>query len=98
MRFFWLSIFIKAFPTLYCLGGQRYGGAHISWHELFLAGNQGNHQSLVPSMQPYKWPTQKTQNSANYQYFFTKISGVGPWASKINVAQHIWSAGVYSNY
>ena len=65
---------------------DTYSGVHISWHELFLAGNQGNHQSLVPSMLPYKWPTQKTQNSANSQYFFTKISGIGPWASRINLA------------
>ena len=27
-----------------------YSGAHISWHELVLAGNQGNHQNLVPSI------------------------------------------------
>jgi hypothetical protein len=33
VRFLWLSIFIKAFPPLYGLGGQRYSGAHISWHE-----------------------------------------------------------------
>ena len=25
-----------------------YSCAHISWHELVLAGNQGNHQKLVP--------------------------------------------------
>ena len=30
-----------------------YSGAHISWHELFLAGNQSNHQNLVPSMLTY---------------------------------------------
>ena len=23
-----------------------YSGAHISWHELFLAGNKGNHQGI----------------------------------------------------
>ena len=43
-------------------------------------------------MLPYKWPTQKTQNSANSQYFFTEISGIGPWASRINGAQPIWSS------
>ena len=33
-----------------------------------------------------KWPTQKTEifNIANSQYFFTKISGIGPWVSRIN--------------
>ena len=30
-------------------------GAHISWHELFLSGNQGNHQNLIPSMLTYKF-------------------------------------------
>ena len=25
-----------------------YNGGHISWHELFLVGNQDNHQNLVP--------------------------------------------------
>ena len=31
-----------------------------------------------------KWPTQKTEifNSANSQYFFAKISGIGPWVNK----------------
>ena len=32
-----------------------YSGAHISWHELVLAGNQGNHQNLVPSILTYKF-------------------------------------------
>ena len=32
-----------------------YTGAHISWHELFLAGNQSNYQNLVPSMLIYKF-------------------------------------------
>ena len=32
-----------------------YSGAHISWHELFLAGNQSNHQNLVLSMLTYKF-------------------------------------------
>ena len=32
-----------------------YSGAHISWHELFLAGNQDNHQNLVPSLLTYKF-------------------------------------------
>ena len=31
-----------------------FGGGHISWHDLFLAGNQGNHKNLVPSMLTYK--------------------------------------------
>ena len=31
-----------------------YSGTHISWHKLLLAGNQDNHQSLVPSMLTYK--------------------------------------------
>ena len=32
-----------------------YSGAHISWHELILAENQGNHQNLVPSMLTYEF-------------------------------------------
>ena len=32
-----------------------YSGAHISWHELVLAGNHGNHQNLVPSILTYKF-------------------------------------------
>ena len=32
-----------------------YSGTHISWHKLFLAGNQDNHQNLVPSMLTYKF-------------------------------------------
>ena len=31
-----------------------YSGTHISWHKLLLAGNQDNHQNLVPSMLTYK--------------------------------------------
>ena len=68
---------------------KQYSGAHISWHELFLAGNQGNHQNFDLSLLTYKWakkfffgiqnskwPTQKTEffNSVNSQYFFVKIS------------------------
>ena len=34
---------------------MKYSGAHISWHEVFLAGNQSNHQNLVPSMLTYKF-------------------------------------------
>jgi hypothetical protein len=42
-----------------------------------------------------KWPTQKTEyfKTTNSQYFFTKISGIGPWGLAsidgkcINVAQ-----------
>ena len=34
---------------------STYSAAHISWHELFLAGNQGNHQNLVQSMLTYKF-------------------------------------------
>jgi hypothetical protein len=33
----------------------NYSGAHISWHELVLAGNQSNHQNLVPSILIYKF-------------------------------------------
>ena len=29
---------------------MKYSGGHISCHELFLAGNKGKHQNLVPSM------------------------------------------------
>ena len=29
---------------------SMYSGGHISWHELFLAGNQGNHQNFIPSL------------------------------------------------
>jgi hypothetical protein len=33
-----------------------------------------------------KWPTQKTESykTANFQYFLTKISWIGPWVSRIN--------------
>ena len=33
----------------------EYSSAHISWHELVLAGNQDNHQNLVPFMLTYKF-------------------------------------------
>jgi hypothetical protein len=36
------------------LTSNKYSGAHCSWHVLFLAGNQGNHQNLVPCMLTYK--------------------------------------------
>ena len=36
---------------MFCL----YSGAHISWHELVLAGNQGNNQNLVQSILTYKF-------------------------------------------
>ena len=32
-----------------------YSGAHISWPKMFLAGNQVNHQNLVPSILTYKF-------------------------------------------
>ena len=66
-------------------------GTHISWHELFLAGNQGIHQNFVPTMITYKFQIQNGRlkkdeffNSANSQYFFTKISGIGYWIIRIN--------------
>jgi hypothetical protein len=33
-----------------------------------------------------KWPTQKTMffKTVNSQYFFVKLSGIGPWVSRIN--------------
>ena len=33
-----------------CFEKLPYSGGHISWHELFLAGNQDNHQNIVPSL------------------------------------------------
>ena len=49
----------------------KYSGAHISWHKLFLAGNQVNHQNLVPSMLTYKcwliswgWTKKKVQKGS----------------------------------
>ena len=72
---------------------------HIFRQVLFGAGNQGNHQNDL-SLLSYKcWlifigMKQKNQNgqfkkteifnSPNSQYFFTKISGIGPWVSRIN--------------
>ena len=69
-------------------------------HSKEFAGNQGKHQNFDPSILPYKfglifmgmkqkkskWLTQKTEffNSANSQYFFAKISQIGPWVSRIN--------------
>ena len=36
--------------------GHDYSGGHISWHELFLAENQGNHENFVPSLvSPKLW-------------------------------------------
>jgi hypothetical protein len=45
------------FPYVLLFGQPEssYSGAHISWHKLFLAGNQSNHQNLVPSMLTYKF-------------------------------------------
>ena len=56
----------------------------ISWHELVLVENQGNHKNLVKKNS--RWPTQKTEffKSANSQYFFLKILGIGSWFSRIN--------------
>ena len=34
-----------------------YSGAHISWHELFLAGNQGNYHNLVLFMLTFLYLT-----------------------------------------
>ena len=34
---------------------SSYSGAYISWPDLFLAGNQVNHQNLDPSMLTYKF-------------------------------------------
>ena len=34
---------------------SMYSGAHISWHELCLAENQGSHQNFVPPMLTYKF-------------------------------------------
>ena len=73
---------------------------HIFTQVLFCAGNQSNHQNFDPSLVSYKcWlifigMKQKNQNSwlkkteifnsPNSQYFFAKISGIGPWVSRIN--------------
>ena len=48
-----------------------YSGGHISWHELFLAGNQGNHQNFVPSLVFHKlWLIWKKLKQKNF--FFSK--------------------------
>ena len=38
-----LIIFAGIMITTYIYVPTYYSGGHISWHELFLAGNQGNH-------------------------------------------------------
>ena len=80
-----------------------YSGAHISWHELFLAGNQSNHQNLVPSMLTYKFwlifmgmkkkHLIKITDSKNLR-FSTKPSYFG--SLKINYAFTSWSITLYS--
>ena len=71
------------------------------------AGYQGNHQKFEPSLlsshvdwyswewskpkklkKKKKWPTQK-------KYFFAKISGIGPWVSKINWCEGHWYGSTY---
>ena len=34
-------------------------------------------------------------SSANSQYFFMKISGIGPWVSKINWCERHWCGSIY---
>ena len=40
---------IKHVRSIACKDSPEYSDGHISWHELFLAGNPGKHQILVPS-------------------------------------------------
>ena len=43
----------KIIDCIQCSGG------HISWHGLFLAGNQGNHQNFDPSLLRTAWQSYK---------------------------------------
>ena len=47
-----LKIFDSAFEMILIFKKEPYSGAHISWHELFLAKNQGNYQNFDPSLMP----------------------------------------------
>ena len=49
---FWTNIFSNWILKIEI---KYYSGAHISWHELFLAEKQGNYQNLDPSMLTYKF-------------------------------------------
>jgi hypothetical protein len=66
---------------------------------LFWAGNQGSHQNFDPSLLPtlidfHRGEAKKIQNgqlqkgeffkTPNSQDFLWKISGIGPWVSRIN--------------
>ena len=68
-----LTIFFCRYYT------YTYTVLHINRQVLFGAGNQGNHQNFQKSSM-----TQKTEifNSPNSQYFFMKISWIGPWVSR----------------
>ena len=50
-----------------------YSGGHISWHELVLAGNQGNHQNFIPfeAKKKSKWLNQK-----NSTYMAVRLSDI----------------------
>ena len=65
---------------------RTYTVLHIFRQVLFGAGNQGNHQNFEKSLLSYKfgfhWDEAKNNeifNSPNSQYFFMKISWIGPW-------------------
>ena len=94
------NLFAKVMKTIWPRWTYVYSGVHISWHELFLAGNQSNHQNLVPSMLTYnlwliswRW-RKKNQNGRlkkdwvfqlrQFSIFFMRISGISPWVCRIN--------------
>jgi hypothetical protein len=52
--------------------GHSNSGGHISWHELFLAGNQGDHQNLVPSMLLHQFVIDLNKNEAKKVFIFLK--------------------------
>ena len=74
---------------------------HIFRQVLFGGGNQSNHQNfdlyllfyncwlIFIGMKQKKIKKTKIFNSPNSQHFFAKISGIGPWVSRINWCQCI---------
>ena len=92
-------------PVQFEIGACWYTLLHIHMQLLFWAGNQGNHQNFEKSLLSYKpWLVfmrmkkkklkKKNQrsfsSSANSQYFFMKISWIGPWVSRIGWCEGHW--------
>ena len=78
----------------------KYSPVHKCRPKTLWAGNQGNHQNFDPSLLPknlwlvFMGKAKKFQNgrlkkpmffkTVNSQYFFVKLSGIGPWVRRIN--------------